>query len=116
VELGWRANRALFVGNDTPQGGRRYGSPRGGSLRSARRAAEERLAELVENYQRPAPKLAEWMEANVPERLDSELRRRTRVATPFPNEASLFRIVSALAAEISEDWETGRIYLNPEGE
>jgi len=56
------------------------------------------------------------MEANVPERLDSELRRRTRVATPFPNEASLFRIVSALAAEISEDWETGRIYLNPEGE
>jgi len=56
------------------------------------------------------------MEANVPERLDSELRRSTRVATPFPNEASLFRIVSALAAEIGEDWETGRIYLNPEGE
>ena len=75
-----------------------------------RAEAEERLAKLVEKYQRPAPKLAEWMEANVPEglavfalpephrrrmrttnaleRLNRELHRRTRVATLFPNEAS----------------------------
>jgi hypothetical protein len=33
------------------------------------------------------------------------------VATLFPNEASLLRLVSALGAEISEEWETGRIYL-----
>ncbi len=44
------------------------------------------------------------------------LHRRTRVATLFPNEASLLRLVSAMAAEISEEWETGRIYLNPESE
>ena len=50
------------------------------------------------------------------ERLNCELHRRTRVATLFPNEASLLRLVSAMAAEISEEWETGRIYLNPESE
>lgn len=103
-----------------------------------RAEAGERLAKLVKKYQRPAPKLAEWMETNMPEglsifalpephrrrlrttnaleRLNRELHRRTRVATLFPNEASLLRLVSAMAAEISEEWETGRIYLNPESE
>jgi putative transposase len=101
----------------------------------SRGAADEQLKKLVEKYRRPAPKLAEWMETNVPEgltvfalpeahrrrlrtvngleRVNEELRRRTRVATLFPNEASLLRLVSAMAAEISEDWETGRAYLAP---
>jgi len=30
----------------------------------------------------------------------------------FPNEDSLLRLVSAVLSEISEEWETGRIYLN----
>lgn len=86
--------------------------------------AKERVAKLVEKYRRPAPKLADWIEANLHEgltvftlpeahrrrlrtvngleRLNGELRRRTRVATLFPNEASLLRLVSAMAAEISE--------------
>jgi transposase-like protein len=50
------------------------------------------------------------------ERVNGELHRRTRVATLFPNESSLLRLVSALAAEISEDWETGRAYLAPSAE
>jgi len=86
--------------------------------------AKERIAKLVEKYRRPAPKFAEWIEANLHEglavfglpeahrrrlrtvnaleRLNAELHRRTRVATLFPNEASLLRLVSAMAAEISE--------------
>ena len=48
------------------------------------------------------------------ERLSRELKRRTRVATLFPNEASLLRLVSALGAEIGKEWETGRVYLRPE--
>jgi hypothetical protein len=51
---------------------------------------------------------------NALERVNREIRRRTRVATLFPNEASLLRLVSALGAEISEEWETGRVYLAPE--
>ncbi|MBT3177823.1 MAG: IS256 family transposase, partial [Desulfobacula sp.] len=38
-------------------------------------------------------------------------KRRTRVATLFPNEASLLRLVSAILVETSEEWETGKRYL-----
>jgi transposase-like protein len=98
-----------------------------------RGAADEQLRKLVDKYRCAAPKLSEWMEANVPEglsvfalpeahrrrlrtvngleRVNEELKRRTRVATLFPNEASLLRLVSALTAEISEEWETARGYL-----
>jgi transposase-like protein len=50
------------------------------------------------------------------ERQNREIKRRTRVATLFPNEASLLRLVSAVLSEISEDWETGKTYLNMETE
>jgi transposase-like protein len=46
------------------------------------------------------------------ERVNQELKRLTRVACIFPNEASLRRLVSALLMEYSEAWETGKIYLN----
>ncbi len=51
---------------------------------------------------------------NLLERLNKEIKRRTRVATLFPNEASLLRLVSAILMETSEDWETGKIYLTVE--
>ena len=50
--------------------------------------------------------------SNMNEMLNRQIRRRTRVATLFPNEASLLRLVSAVLMEISEEWETGKIYLN----
>jgi hypothetical protein len=40
-----------------------------------------------------------------------EAKRRTRVATLFPNAASCLRLVSAVAMEISEEWLTGSTYL-----
>ena len=52
--------------------------------------------------------------SNMLERLNRELKRRTRVATLFPNEASALRLVTAVLAETSDDWETGRIYLSME--
>ena len=95
--------------------------------------ADRLLAKTVEAYRESAPRLAEWMETNIPEgltvfalpvhqrrrmrtsnmleRLNRELKRRTRVATLFPNQASLLRLVSAVLAEVSEEWETGKIYL-----
>ena len=85
----------------------------------------------------PQSKLAAWMEENIPEglavlslpepmrrrlrtsnmaeNLNRQVRRRTRVAGLFPNESSLLRLVSAVLSEISEEWETGKIYLNTEG-
>lgn len=44
-------------------------------------------------------KLHEWM--------NKKVKRRTRVATLFPNEASGLRLVGAVCSEISEDWEPG---------
>ena len=46
------------------------------------------------------------------EQLNEEVKRRTRVAGLFPNEASLLRLVSAVLMELSEEWETGKSYLN----
>jgi putative transposase len=101
-------------------------------------AAEQLLASTVKKYQKSAPQLATWLEANILEgltvfrlptahrkrlrttnmleRQNREIKRRTRVATLFPNEASLLRLVSAVLIEISEDWETGKTYLNMETE
>ena len=101
------------------------------------RAEAERLLKLMlDKYRQSAPRLAEWLEENVPEgltvftrpaahrrrlrttnlieRLNKEIHRRTRVATLFPNEASLLRLVSAVLVEVDQEWQTGIRYLNPE--
>jgi putative transposase len=98
--------------------------------------AQRQLEMVVKKCRTTAPKLAEWLEASVPEglaifalppghrrrlrtsnmleRLNEEIKRRTRVAGLFPNEASALRLVSAVLMEISEDWETNRMYLTME--
>src|SRR3712207_8444692 len=43
-----------------------------------------------------------------------EIKRRTRVVRIFPNRASCLRLVTALAVEQTEEWVTGRRYLNME--
>jgi putative transposase len=42
------------------------------------------------------------------------VRGRARLATLFPNAASLLRLASTVLSEISDDWETDRVYLNTE--
>ena len=96
-------------------------------------SAQARLNQLVVSYAKSAPRLSAWLEKNIPEgfavfslplahqrrlrtgnaleRINQELKRRTRVASLFPNEASLLRLISALLCEISEEWLTGKIYL-----
>jgi putative transposase len=106
-------------------------------LTAPSRDEAERLLNLaVEKYAKSASRLSSWMQSALPEgftvfmlphryrrrlrttnmleRVNKEVKRRTRVATLFPNEASLLRLVSAILMEISEDWETGRAYLKPE--
>jgi putative transposase len=48
------------------------------------------------------------------ERFNQELKRRTRVVRIFPNRHSCLRLVTALAVEQSEEWLTGRRYLDME--
>jgi transposase-like protein len=101
-----------------------------------RAEADRRLRRAVEKYADSAPKLADWMETNVPEslavfclparhrvrmrtsnmleRLNRELKRRNRVVSIFPNEASLLRLASAVLMEVDEGWMSGRKYLTME--
>ncbi len=46
------------------------------------------------------------------ERLNQEIKRRSRVVRIFPNERSCLRLVTALVVEQSEEWITGRRYLD----
>ena len=62
----------------------------------------------------PAAHQQRMRTSNALERVNQELKRRTRVARVFPNEKSLLRLICALLAETSDEWETGTIYLNME--
>lgn len=99
-----------------------------------RKTAEEYLKNAVMKYQNTASKLANWMEKNIPEgltifsfpshhrrllrttnnleRVNRELRRRTRVVSIFPNESACLRLVSAILMDTSDEWESGKIYLS----
>ena len=97
-----------------------------------RKAAEEFLQLAVQKYAVSAPRLSAWLEENLSEgfsvfdfpleyrrsirttnsleRINREIRRRTRVVGVFPNEASCLRLISALLMEISEEWQIGKRY------
>lgn len=104
-----------------------------------RRNLEEARADLaawLEKWQSRYPKLCDWVEegieqtlsfyrlprqhhkhmksTNMLERLNEELRRRTRVVRIFPNAASCLRLIRALAVEQHEEWIEGTRYLNME--
>jgi putative transposase len=50
------------------------------------------------------------------ERINKELKRRTRVAGAFPNEKSLLRLAGSILMDINEEWVTGTRYLSMEEE
>ena len=91
--------------------------------------AEAELKRLVAAYTEAAPDLAAWLEANVPEGLaafslpeghrrrlrtanpieravQQEIKRRTAKVRVFPSRDALLRLVSAVLAEIDDDWAT----------
>ena len=51
---------------------------------------------------------------NILERLNREIRRRTKVVGIFPSMNSYIRLVTSYMIEYSEDWSSSRSYINPE--
>jgi putative transposase len=96
--------------------------------------AQAMVTRVAERFAKENPRWVKWLEENIPEgftvyrfnrsshrrirtvngleRVNKEIRRRTRVVGIFPNEASVLRLTSAVLAEIHEEWLTGRQYLN----
>ena len=96
--------------------------------------AQHDLAAWLARWQRKYPKLTDWVEENIGstltfyrlprqhhkhlkstnmlERLNEELRRRTRVVRIFPNAASCMRLIRALCVETHEGWLEDHRYLN----
>jgi len=96
--------------------------------------AQEMKRRAIEKYSKKAPEFAKWLEENVEEgltvfqfpkehwqkirtsngmeRLNREIKRRTRVAVLFPNKESALRLVTGVLMEIDDDWATDRQYLN----
>lgn len=95
--------------------------------------AKRLLNITVEKYAKEQSKLAAWMQENVPkgltifafpeqlrqklrtnnieERLSRSIKARTRLISVFPNQASQLRLVTAICMELSDEWETGPIFL-----
>jgi len=96
--------------------------------------AQKDLTQWLERWGTRYPKLCEWVEENIGEtfsfyrlplqhhkhlkstnmleRFNEEIKRRTRVARIFPNEASCLRLIRALAVETHEGWLEASRYLN----
>jgi len=99
----------------------------------SREEAERLLTAMTKKYETSAPRLSAWLEVNVAEglivfafpkdyqrrlrtsnlseRVNRELKRRTRVVSVFPNSASLERLTTAVLIEIDEDWQSAPRYL-----
>jgi transposase-like protein len=99
-----------------------------------RQEAERLLQQTLSHYQSTASRLAQWMEQALPEgftvfalpaahrrllrttnaleRVNQEVRRRTRVVGIFPHPDSCLRLVSAILMEKDEEWLAGRLYLS----
>lgn len=99
-----------------------------------RSSAEDRLSHLLDSLSDRYAAVADWLESNIEdaftvfdfpkehfrrirstnglERLNEEIRRRTRVVRIFPNAASCLRLTSSLCQEQDEAWGTGHRYLD----
>jgi transposase-like protein len=46
------------------------------------------------------------------ERVNAEIKRRTKVVAAFPSRESLLRLIGSILIDMNEDWVTGNRYLN----
>ena len=72
---------------------------------------DEEIESCFSVYNLPETHHRQMRSTNMIERLNQELKRRSRVIRIFPNDASCLRVLGTLCMEQSEVWESGRKYL-----
>jgi transposase-like protein len=87
---------------------------RGWGIEKVSEHIEEHVEECLSCLAFPESHRRRIRTTNGLERLNQEIKRRTRVVRIFPNRESCLRLVTALAIEQSEEWVTGRRYLDME--
>jgi putative transposase len=93
-----------------------------GELADRWRKSHEKVAEHLEEHVEecltclafPASHRKRIRTTNGLERLNQEIKRRTKVVRIFPNREACLRLITALVVEQSEEWVSGRRYLNME--
>jgi putative transposase len=93
-----------------------------GELADRWRKSHEKVAEHLEEHIEeclaclafPASHRKRIRTTNGLERLNQEIKRRTKVVRIFPNREACLRLITALVVEQSEEWVSGRRYLNME--
>jgi transposase-like protein len=95
--------------------------------------ARDYIEKAINKYSESAPDFIKWLNENIEEglvvysfpkehrlkirtsncleRVNKEIRRRTKVAGLFPNESSCLRLVTAVLQEIHESWATEGPYI-----
>jgi len=76
------------------------------------RLIEEEVEDCLACLAFPVAHRARIRTTNGMERLNEEIKRRTRVVRIFPNSEACLRLVTALCVEQSEEWISGRRYLD----
>ncbi len=84
----------------------------GSSHPAVARLLEEGIEDCLACLAFPLAHRARIRTTNGLERLHEEIKRRTRVVRIFPNPAACLRLVTALCVEQSEEWLSGRRYLD----
>lgn len=80
---------------------------------AAIRTLEEGLEDTLQFFHFEEMDHRKISSTNLLERLNKEIRRRTRVVGVFPSQDAYIRLVTSYLMEYSEDWSTGRSYIHP---
>ena len=112
-----RVLHAIFAEEDPARARAMYQAACGLISRLSRDAAavmESAEADALAHLDFPAGHRRRIRTNNVQERLNREIKRRSRVVQSFPSEASLVRPVGAVCCEACEEWSSRR-YMEPSG-
>ncbi|WP_187647529.1 IS256 family transposase [Nitrosophilus labii] len=75
---------------------------------------QEGLEDSLQFYHFPQIDKRRISSTNILERINKEIRRRSKVVSIFPSRESYLRLIATYLMEYTEDWEIERSYIHPQ--